>query len=571
LKPPDLSDRAAAGEHPPTWEDGTEVGAKPEARPIIRVDEDMTRVVNEAIAALATEPTVFQRTGSLVHMVRYTADRRSGLIQRRLNAPLIAFLPEAVLRVRLSASAEWRKSRRKDKAARALPPPWAVSAVHSLGTWQGIRQLEGIIEAPVLRADGSLLAVPGYDAATGLLFLPNAEFLPVSAIPTLDEAKAACAQLRDLVLDFPFARDEHRSAWLAALLTPFVRGALPGPAPGFLLDANTRGSGKGLLADLISIIVTGRELARATMPTEEAELRKVLFAIALEGDQLVLMDEAHVVGGASLDAVLTGVTIKDRILGESRRPEAPIRFTFFVAGNNVQVRGDTIRRLLPIRLCSRLERPEERTDFKYPNVKEFARNERPRLLKAALTILCGYCAAGRPNMNLPSWGSFEEWSGFVRSALVWAGEKDPCAGRADLADADPEVALLRQLFCGFEELGPGSFTVRQLLDAAEQKPASVLKAALLELSEDKLNPVAIGNRLRRFKGRVVDDKFLECERDRNSVGHWRVANAGAAGTAGAIPNPRARESLDKEIEEGREQPPHPPQPPHSSGDGQEGA
>jgi putative DNA primase/helicase len=52
-------------------------------------------------------------------------------------------------------------------------------------------------------------------------------------------------------------------------------------------------------------------------------------------------------------------------------------------------------------------------------------SSRAQLVAAGLTVLRGYSAAGRPDMRLPPWGSFEGWSKLVRGALVWAGEADP--------------------------------------------------------------------------------------------------------------------------------------------------
>jgi hypothetical protein len=509
----------------------------------------MERVADEAIRALASDPAVYQRGRALVHVVRTESDGLSGWgLRRRADTPTIATLAAPVLRGRLAACASWLKlDKRSGGWVGSLPPQWCVDDLHARGAWPGIRVLAGMTESPMLRWDGSVLSTPGYDPATGLLFEPNAEFLPVPASHTIEDVRAACQELHEVVCDFPFATPSHRSAWLAGLLTPLARGAIDGPVPGFLFDANTRASGKTLLADVIGVILTGRMLSRMTMPTEEPELRKVLFALALEGEQLVLMDEARVLFGAALDAALTGTRIKDRILGESRRGEAPVSFTIYFAGNNVQVRGDTIRRILPVRLESVLEKPEERDDFKHPDLLPWVKRERPRLHRAALTILRAYCAAGRPNVGVKPWGSFDAWSDLVRSALIWAGEPDPCDSRAELTEADADLALLKQLMAGLLELGDEPRTVRDMLGRLESDnlAAPTLRGAFAELDGDKPSPRALGNKLRKFKGRVADGKRLECTPDRNSVGRWRVVGAGSAGSAGSIAKPYARETQEE--------------------------
>ena len=51
----------------------------------------------------------------------------------------------------------------------------------------------------------------------------------------------------------------------------FRRYSYYGPTPLFLIDANVRGSGKGLLADCAITIATGREPARTTAPKSDEE------------------------------------------------------------------------------------------------------------------------------------------------------------------------------------------------------------------------------------------------------------------------------------------------------------
>jgi len=166
-----------------------------------------------------------------------------------------------------------------EDAKSVIPPQWAVTGLAARGVWPSIRELEAIIECPTIREDGSLLDTPGWDEETALLYLPNAAFDPIPDRPTLDDARKAAGELSDLVCDFPFKDERHKAAWLAALLTVIARFAIGGPVPMFLIDANNRGSGKSKLADLISAIATGRDMARKAYPEDDAEMRKVLTEI----------------------------------------------------------------------------------------------------------------------------------------------------------------------------------------------------------------------------------------------------------------------------------------------------
>src|SRR5262249_48959668 len=75
-------------------------------------------------------------------------------------------------------------------------------------------------------------------------------------------------------------------------------------------------------------------------------------------------------------------------------------------------KGDTARRVVPIDLESLLERPQDRKDFQHPMLLEWVRQEYPRLVSAALTVLRAYFVAGCPKQNV-TYGSFEAWSDLV--------------------------------------------------------------------------------------------------------------------------------------------------------------
>jgi hypothetical protein len=217
-----------------------------------------------------------------------------------------------------------------------------VAAVHARADWPGIRHLESVVDYPVLRPDGTILSRPGHDPETGLLLESVAAFPPIPERPSRAEVTAARDVLLDVVTDFPFEREVHKAAWLAALLTPLARFAFTGPTPLFLVDANVRAAGKGLLLDTISRIVTGERFTIATYTNDEDELRKRITSLVLAGDRLVLFDNLEgKFGNAVLDAALTGTAWKDRVLGVNRMAEAPLYLAWYATGNNVAVAADT--------------------------------------------------------------------------------------------------------------------------------------------------------------------------------------------------------------------------------------
>jgi hypothetical protein len=508
-------------------------------RPKIVISTEEYEVNETAAAALARDASLYQRGGVLARVVRDTSPAAGGI--RRPFAPRIEPLPPALLRERLTACAYWvviRETKEGPVEVPAHPPAWSVSAVHSRADWPGVRHLEAVVDYPVLRPDGTILDRPGYDPDSGLLIELAGEPLGLPESPARADALGAVAQLLEVVHDFPFASPCHQAAWLAALLTPLARFAFAGPAPLFLVDANVRAAGKGLLLDCISRILTGERFTVATYTSDEDELRKRITALALAGDRLVLFDnlEGHF-GNAVLDAALTATSWEDRILGVNRMARAPLFVTWYATGNNVAVHADTSRRVCHIRLESPEERPEERSEFRHSDLLAWVGEHRPRLLAAALTILRAYFVAGRPRQELTPWGSFDGWSRLVRSAVVWAGLPDPratCQLLQDTADVPAEsMSLLLACWERMDEDRQG-MTAAEVIDRLYKNKNPLTAApdwhgdmrAAVEALVGKADSRLLGNRLRSYRRRVFQGRFIDKAGQQQRATRWAVYPAG---------------------------------------------
>jgi hypothetical protein len=516
--------------------------------------------VDQAIGALAKGARdVFQRGGQLVRIAFPKRAEQS----RRLTAsggPKIEPIPAPALRTRLTNVAkivqfvEAKKGEPPQKMA-AHPPQWLVPAVESAGIWPGIRPLEAVVTYPVLLADGSVLQREGYHADSGLMYLPTAEYPPIPEAPTLADAHAAVETLKDVVCDFPFSKDVHKAAWFAALLTPLGRFAFHGPAPLFLIDANVPGSGKSILTDLISLIITGGDFARFAYTSDNDEMRKAILAIALQGERLVLLDNlVGCLGSPSLDEALTATVWQGRVLGKTHAPQMPLMATWYGSGNNIAVVGDTTRRVCYIRLDSPEEKPEERTGFRHPDLLAWVRENRGRLLTAAITILSAYIRAGKPKPTKPlkAWGSYETWTDLIRGAIVWAGLFDPGDTREMLAErSGRESDALRGLIAGWKQLGAETkesgktcAQVLQLLkdetdfnreEKTNQNKYGELREVLADLFDLPIGklPTAqrLGKTLRKFAGRNVGGFCIDHHLGTGKVQEWSVRCLEAKPTA----------------------------------------
>ena len=227
----------------------------------------------------------------------------------------------------------------------------------------------------------------------------------------------------------------------------------------FMIEANAPGVGKTLLTSSISVVHTGRVMATSSYTYRDEEMEKRITSIAIAGHRLVLIDNINgsFGGHGSMDAALTSTQWQGRVLGFSKDVTLPLNVTWFGTGNNIEITGDTVRRVLPIRLEAFVEHPEDREGFKHSSLLDHVSRNRPALVAAVLTILRGYFAAGCPQAKLPSWGSYEGWTKIVRQTIVWAGLPDPYSARLEIrSQASTDVNALAQLIEAIEEADPNS-------------------------------------------------------------------------------------------------------------------
>ncbi len=302
----------------------------------------------------------------------------------------------------------------------AHPPTWLTSAVEARADWPGLRQLHGVTDCPILRADGSIFQSYGHDPSTGMFHMPSARFPDVPERPTREECIGALAAIEDLLFDFLFERPCHRAAFLAGLLTPIARQAFRGPAPLFLIDANIRGAGKGLLCQVIAEIALGRPMAVSSYVHEKEELRKQITSFAIAGDRAVLLDNIDgPFGNGVLDAMLTTTHWRDRILGKSQQVQLPLHTVWYATGNNVEVVGDTARRVVHIRLDVLDENPEDREGFRYADLLAHVRERAPDSWPRVSPCCAATSTPGSPWRRCVRWGRTR--GGRRWCAAAWCG------------------------------------------------------------------------------------------------------------------------------------------------------
>jgi len=441
-----------------------------------------------------------------------------------------------------------------------------------------VPELKGFAFGAVLRSDGTVFEGEGFDRESGYFARAGAR-APLPE-PTPANARAALLALLSPFVDFPFdglapdrkptpaelAANPHAVGMVAAIITAVCRSAFGGPAPAFIIEANTRGAGKSLLAHVVGVIATGAGVAASTLADDEAERRKSIISKLLEGEAVIALDNAKgTLGGPALEAALTAEVISDRLLGQTSTVRARNNALWIITGNNCAVTSDLARRVQPVRLSYPAERPEDRDASAYaiPDLKGWVIENRAALWAHAITLVRSFIVAGRPKpaRAAKSYGSFEGWDATIRHALLFAGAADPDRARQEFRErADTERDSLSDLLRLLRDLstvrhGGGALAAQDILKVCVDPNGgeTELLRALRDMGVRGGAPTTrgVGKALASIRDTVCDGMKLEGHLDRNGVMKWTVVSvAGLAGKAESVSSPTHREqfSIDEKAE-----------------------
>ena len=523
------------------------------ARPLIRIRAgQMPETIDKAEVALLGAGLGFYQRGSIVVRPAMVPVAISG--GRQIDAPRLVHVKAHHMAEAFTKAADWERydMRAGEWIPTDCPQRLAETFLAREGQWR-LPVLTGIINAPTLREDGSILDQPGYDAQTGLLFDPQGERFPLlPREPDRDTALRALGFLRDLIGSFPFVTPADRSVALSAILTTLIRRSLPtAPLHGF--NAPTAGTGKSMLVDIASLIATSRPAPVIAQGKTEEEMEKRLGAALIAGDVMIAIDNCEEpLGGELLCQAMTQTSLKVRILGTSLNAEVPSNATMFATGNNLTFVGDMTRRAIRATLDAGVERPELRAFDRDPLALVTA--QRGDYVAAGLTILRAFHIAGRPSQTVPL-GSFTAWSGWVRDALIWLGEADPCETMEGMRGADPK---LEALTAALEEwrsvIGTDRVTVREIIERAAAQQTQMFgraeyvnpefREALLRVAGEggAINGTRLGKWLSQHQNRIVAGHRIIAAGTTGNRARWQleiVATEAVSAPDGSDPFRRA--------------------------------
>lgn len=340
----------------------------------------------------------------------------------------------------------------------------------------GLRELHGVVHAPTFRADGSLITTPGYDDATGLLFLPTGGQPPaIPDRPTMDDLRIAHGWLAHMLTDFRFVADEDRANYLGLLLTPLLRTLTPGPYKLGVIEAHQPGSGKTFLARAITSIHGG--VMHAELPDDEPELAKVVASVldAQTAPVIVFDNVTGLIRSPTLAGLLTSPTFQARRLGGNSLIEAENDRLWIITANNAALGGDLARRNIRVRIDPGMPHPEQRTHFVIADFESWVRENRGMLLWSLIVLVQHWVACGTPIVMAPRKDSYGTWGSVVQSILTTAGMPgifDDISMQTETNDPETEEweGFLQAIW---SHLGDRPWTAKSLLGLVAHSAAQV--------------------------------------------------------------------------------------------------
>jgi putative DNA primase/helicase len=522
---------------------------KEDDRPLIELGpKDSPRLINVVAGTMrhlaSTGAQIFQRGGMLMRPVHERSFDSDG---KPVKVVSLIRLDEGALQLILMQRLRWlRRTEGGTKGVNPMDTEVASLILKARGAWP-FPPVSGLITAPTLRPDGSLLDEDGYDEQTGLLLF-NSIPLSVKLKPSVADAEGALGLLKGLLVEVPFAdidkidRSPSRSVALSLIISLAARGALE-TVPLHGATAPAIGAGKTYLVNIACFIVSGRRCAVIGATRDREELEKKIATSLLAGRQLISLDNVNGVRSSDLlSQVLSEGKFVHRLLGTNTEIEVASKSVFAATGNNLLIADDLIRRTLLISLETKEECAWDK-EFRNEPLEMIAR-DRAKYISAALTIPLAYIAAGKPDLPRDLNG-YQQWSQLVRGALMWLGEADPIETMRVVREHDPRLqASTSMLFAMRTAFGGSEYTAAEMVSLVDEKEIIDMKKFLGEpiearskqralrdamagvCKDGKITTANLSYWLRSRNGQILSGLRLCGEADRTRLMHWRVVVEG---------------------------------------------
>jgi phage/plasmid primase-like uncharacterized protein len=470
----------------------------------------MTTAAWRAVECVNNPPRYFLRGGI---PIRIKNDDKGQPVLEDLNLDR--------LRHEVARAAEWKTI--KQGVVYQAKPPWDVikDMLATLPDQIRLPVLSRLTTVPTFASDGKLCNQPGYNPANKTYYAPSSN-CTVPAIPerpSEEDVRSARSLLSELVCDFPFASVSDKTHAMALFLLPFARDMIAGPTPLHDIEAQTPGTGKGLLRDVLLYPSTAGTCGVVTPPTSDEEFRKMLTSQLLAGREVVSIDNATHLNSNALSAALTAEIWSDRLLSRNITVDLPVRVIWTATSNNPSFSTEIARRCVRIRLIAETEKPWTREGFRHPDLRSWVADQRGAFVGAALTIIRSWIVEGMPGWTGRPLGSFESWSRVMGGLCDHAGFGGFLDNLGELYEmADVEGSAEREFVAlWWEEYQTHAVGVADLISIAE-------KVVGLDWGKDRDvdRPRALGWKLRSMRDRIVGGFRIAPGKKSHKTATWKL-------------------------------------------------
>lgn len=383
-------------------------------------------------------------------------------------------------------------------------------------------KLNSVSDTPLIGKSGDLIIKPGYDQENfvlldekRLLKLPDVKLL------TRFEIEESVRFIRQEVFsDFPFADEMHFTNLMALMFTVVLREYIGDTVPMFVMNATSPGSGKGLLSELVSLIVLGSASQTRPIPKSVEEMRKTITAILLNAPKIVLFDNADQESGKlhspELAAALTSNVWSDRKLSVSEIITLENHSVFILTGNNVNLTSELSRRAIEVRLEPSSSRPWDRNQFKHKNIKQWVRRNRSSIFHALLSVCYSWINEGA-KVSEKTLGSFERWAQVIGGVMEYAGLKGFLDSQGQLSHVDLEFEEWETFVkAWWDEFKGVPKRTSELFYLCERRE---LLTSILGVGTERSRQTKLGIEMANKRGRIFG--CFGIEQTKNSGGHGK--------------------------------------------------
>jgi hypothetical protein len=421
---------------------------------------NLTEIINKGVL-----PETYVRDGRLVH-VGVVSGARNGR-RKKVGAAAERVAPDmgpSQLRALVARYCYTYAYNAKNERKTVLPTEALCKAVLSSTEWPGVPDLVEITAMPFVREDGTVCQKRGYDEETGVWLNVDEGFPEVPETPSAEQVTAAKKLLLDRLLrDFPFVSDADRANYMGLLHTPALKHVTGTITPFGVITAAAAGSGKSLLAEIISRTY-GSNGTACTLPRQDEELRKLVTSKLMSDPHAVVtfdnIGKSHRVDSPILAQLMTETVWTDRVLGGNDTVSRINDKLWLGTGNNVQFGGEMASRSVLVRIDPKMERPDQRdTDrFVLGNLQTWMAVDANRIqvMHALLVLIRSWAAAGMPEGSV-NMRTFSPWSRKIGGLLDFHGITGFLTNLDEVDEADEESYEWAQFLAAWHTRHPGEW------------------------------------------------------------------------------------------------------------------